>query len=100
MLVPLMPSLPLTIILRLLRSSVSQMDVPTRQSYTIAVVAGITGAARTVGAAMAPLFTGWLLGSMALMSLPFFIAGSLKIVYDLMLYRLFRRVKPPEETDE
>jgi MFS family permease len=108
MLVPLMPSLPLAIALLLLRSSVSQMDVPTRQSYTIAVVApderaaaaGITGAARTIGAAMAPLFTGWLLASMVLMSTPFFIAGCLKITYDLALYRLFRLVKTPEELDE
>lgn len=105
MLVPLMPSLPLAIIILLLRFSISQMDVPTRQSYTMAVVssderaaaAGVTGIARTTGAALSPVFTGPLLASPALLSVPFFLAGSLKIVYDLLLYRSFRAVRPPEE---
>ena len=69
MLVPLMPSLPLAIAVLLVRFSISQMDVPTRQSYTMAVVApdersaaaGITGVARTTGASIAPVFTGFLL---------------------------------------
>jgi MFS family permease len=104
-LVPLMPTLPLAIVVLLARFSISQMDVPTRQSYVIAVVdpsersaaAGVTGIARTIGAACSPLFTGLFLGA-GFLSLPFFMAGSLKIVYDLALYRSFRRIKPPEES--
>jgi len=105
MLVPLMPNLPWAIVVLLLRFSISQMDVPTRQSYTMAMVspdersaaAGVTGVARTIGASIAPAFTGLLLGNPALLSAPFFAAGGLKIVYDLMLFRMFRAVKPPEE---
>jgi len=104
-LVPLMPSLPLAIVVLLLRFSISQMDVPTRQSYTMAVVApdersaaaGITGIARTTGASLSPVVTGPLLANTALLSLPFFLSGGLKIIYDLMLYRNFKAVKPPEE---
>jgi MFS family permease len=105
MLVPLMPTLPLAIGVLLVRFSISQMDVPTRQSYTLAVVdpdersaaSGVTGVARTLGASLAPMFTGLLLASPALMSVPFFISGGLKIVYDLALYRSFQALKPPEE---
>jgi MFS family permease len=105
MLVPLMPNLPLAIAVLLARFSISQMDVPTRQSYTMAVVApdersaasGITSIVRTLGSAAAPLVTGALLGA-SLLSAPFFIAGGLKIVYDLSLYQSFRSLKPPEET--
>jgi hypothetical protein len=81
------------------------MDVPTRQSYTMAVVepdersaaAGITGIARTTGASLAPVVTGPLLANAALMNVPFFLSGGLKIVYDLLLYRNFLSIKPPEE---
>jgi MFS family permease len=105
-LVPLMPSLMLAIAVLLLRFSISQMDVPTRQSYTMAVVspeersaaAGITGVARTTGAAISPLFAGFLFARPSLISVPFFLAGGLKIVYDLILYRAFVRVAPPEDT--
>jgi MFS family permease len=104
-LVPLMPTLPLAIAVLLVRFSISQMDVPTRQSYTMAVVdpdersaaAGVTGIARTVGAALAPLAAGPLYASAALASVPFFVAGGLKIAYDLALWRSFRRVVPAEE---
>jgi MFS family permease len=104
-LVPLMPTLPLAIILFLFRFTISQMDVPTRESYTMAIVpadersaaAGVTGVARTTGAALAPVIAGTLLGATVLLSVPFFLAGGLKIIYDLMLYRNFKRVKPPEE---
>ena len=104
-LVPLMPNLPLAITMLLLRFSISQMDVPTRQSYTMAVVApdelsaaaGVTGVARTTGAALSPIFAGLLLANPALLSIPFFLAGGLKIVYDLLLYRSFRAIRPPEE---
>jgi MFS family permease len=106
MLVPLMPSLPLAIGVLLVRFSISQMDVPTRQSYTLAVVApderaaaaGVTGVARTVGAALAPALAGPLLAIPALIGAPFFIAGALKIAYDLTLFWSFRALKPPEES--
>jgi MFS family permease len=99
-LVPLMPTLPLAIAVLLLRFSISQMDVPTRQAYTMAVVdpsersaaAGVTGIARTVGAALAPLAAGPLYASAALASVPFFVCGGLKVVYDLLLWRSFRKV--------
>jgi MFS family permease len=104
-LVPLMPNLPLAIAVLLLRFSISQMDVPTRQSYTMAVVApdersaaaGITGIARTTGASLSPVFTGPMLANATLMNLPFFLSGGLKIIYDLLLYRSFKAIKPPEE---
>ncbi len=103
-LVPLMPTLPLAIIVLLARFSISQMDVPTRQSYTMAVVdpdersaaAGITTVARTAASALAPVLTGALIG-MSLLAAPFILSGSLKIVYDLALYKSFQAVKPPEE---
>lgn len=105
LLVPLMPNLPLAILVLLARFSISQMDVPTRQSYVMAVVppeersaaGGITGVARTTGAAIAPLFAGFLFARPAFISLPFFIAGALKVLYDLLLYRGFVAVQPPEE---
>ncbi len=105
-LVPLMPNLPLAILMLLVRFSISQMDVPTRQSYVMAVVGpdersaagGITGVARTLGAAVAPVFAGFLYARPSLMSVPFFIAGTLKVVYDLLLYRGFAAVQPPEES--
>jgi len=105
-LVPFMPSLPLAIALLLVRFSISQMDVPTRQSYVMAVVepdersaaSGITGIARTTGAALAPTFAGLLLASPVLMGgLPFVVSGGLKIIYDLLLWRNFSAHKPPEE---
>jgi MFS family permease len=104
-LVPLMPTLPLAIGLLLLRFSISQMDVPTRQSYTMAVVApdersaasGITAIARSIGSAVSPALTGLLFSIPLLFDVPFILCGGLKIVYDLLLYREFRAVKPPEE---
>jgi MFS family permease len=104
-LVPLMPTLPLAIGVLLLRFSLSQMDVPTRQSYVMAVVdpdersaaAGVTGIARTTGAAISPSISSVLVASAGYAALPFFLAGGLKIAYDLLLYREFRAVRPPEE---
>jgi len=106
MLVPLMPSVELAILVLLLRFSISQMDVPTRQSYTMAVVdpdersaaAGVTGIARTTGAALSPLIAAPLFAVPGLASLPFFLAGGLKIVYDVVLWRLFSREHPPDES--
>jgi MFS family permease len=104
-LVPLMPNLWLAVIVLLVRFSISQMDVPTRQSYIMAVVskeersaaAGITGVARTTGAAISPLFVGFMFAQPSWINVPFFIAGTLKILYDLLLYREFVAVQPPEE---
>jgi MFS family permease len=105
MAVPLMPNLPAAIGLLLVRYSISQMDVPTRQSYTMAVVdpdersaaSGVTTIARSVGALISPTLSGLLLAVPALMSAPFFIAGALKIGYDLLLFRAFKEHRPPEE---
>jgi len=106
-LVPLMPNLTLAVLLLLVRFSISQMDVPTRQSYTMAMVrpeersaaGGITGVARTAGAAISPIFAGFFFSRPTLMDVPFFIAGTLKIAYDLVLYREFSTIRPPEEAD-
>jgi MFS family permease len=105
LLVPLMPTLPLAVIVLFARFSLSQMDVPTRQSYVISVVdpdersaaAGVTGIARTVGASISPSLSSVMMASSGLLALPFYLAGSLKIVYDLLLYRDFRSLTPPEE---
>jgi len=105
MLVPLMPTQGWAVAMLLLRHTLSQMDVPTRQSYVNSVVAaaeraaanGVTGTARQLGASLAPVLAGPLMGAAALASTPFFIAGGLKIIYDLALWRSFRRVRPPEE---
>lgn len=96
-LVPMMPNIYWAVGLLLLRFSISQMDVPTRQAYTMAVVhpdersaaAGITAVARSVGASISPMLALLLVGSAGQMSTPFFLAGGLKIVYDLLLYRAF-----------
>jgi len=104
-LVPLMPTLSLAVLVLLVRFSISQMDVPTRQSYIMAVVspdersaaAGVTSVARTIGAAISPLFVGFMFARSDLINLPFFIAGTLKITYDLLLYKEFVAVQPPEE---
>ena len=103
-LVPLMPTAGLAAALFLARMSISQMDVPTRQSYTMAVVdpdertatAGLTNVARSAASAIAPAVTGWAF-SVAALSPPFFVAGALKIVYDLLLFRSFHQLRPPEE---
>ena len=106
-LVPLMPSLPWAVGVLLLRFSISQMDVPTRQAYTVAVVrpdersaaAGVTGVARSVGASLSPLLSAGLMGVPALASLPFFLAGGIKIAYDLLLYRAFIAHAPADHDD-
>ncbi|MBA3235777.1 MAG: MFS transporter [Chloroflexi bacterium] len=104
LLVPLMPTLELAVAVLLLRFSLSQMDVPTRQSYVMAVVdpdersaaAGVTGIARTTGAAISPSISSVLVANAGLAALPFYLAGGLKIVYDLLLYRQFRGHGPPD----
>lgn len=104
-LVPLMPNLSLAVVMLLLRFSISQMDVPTRQSYTMAVVpaeersaaGGFTGVARTTGAAISPLFVGFMFARTSWINVPFFLAGALKILYDLLLYKEFVSIPPAEE---
>jgi len=104
LLVPFMPTLELTAAVFLARHLLSQLDVPTRQSYTMAVVdpseraasAGIMSVSRNVGAAIAPVFTGTVLAAPSL-GVPFLLAGGLKIIYDLAVFALFRHVRPPEE---
>jgi len=100
-LVPLMPTLPLAIAVLLLRFSISQMDVPTRQAFVIAAVepaertaaAGITGVARTTGAALAPVIAMPLVASLSHGWVPFVAAGLLKIVYDVVLLRSCRGIR-------
>jgi len=104
LLLPFMPNLELTVVVLLARHLLSQLDVPTRQSYTMAVVdpseraaaAGVMSVARNIGAAIAPVFTGAVLAAPSL-GLPFLLAGGLKIIYDLWIFALFRHIRPPEE---
>jgi MFS family permease len=99
--IPLMPTLPLAVLVLLARFSISQMDVPARQSYIMAAVsprersaaAGIAGVARTTGAAISPFFVGLMFARPSLINVPFFIAGSVKIAYDLLLYRMFAKAE-------
>jgi MFS family permease len=100
----LSPSLPLTLALLLARAALSQMDVPTRTSYVMAVVtpeerpaaASVTAIPRSLASSLSPTFGGMLLAS-AFPGLPLVICGALKIGYDLALLYSFRHVKPPEE---
>jgi len=106
-LIPLMPSLPWVIALLLVRSVLSQMDVPTRSSYVMAVVspseraaaASITSVPRSLASAISPLAGGYLL-QISTFGWPFLIGGVLKIVYDLLLLGMFRAVRPPEESQK
>jgi MFS family permease len=99
-----MPTLGLAAGVLLARHLLSQLDVPTRQSYTMAIVApeeraavaGLTSVARNAAAAVAPAFAGLTLAVPAL-GVPFLVAGGLKIAYDVLLLVLFRLVRPPEE---
>ena len=101
-LVALMPTFPLAVVLLLLRQMLSQMDVPTRQAYTMALVApevrtataSVTSLARSAGSATSPVFAGLLLqGPGLLFGLPLIVAGLLKSGYDLSLWAIFRRVR-------
>jgi MFS family permease len=103
-LVPFMPSLPLALALLLMRSALSQMDVPTRSSYVMAVVppdertaaASITSVPRSLTSALGPLPAGYLL-ALSPFGWPLVIAGVLKGTYDLLLLAMFARVRAPEE---
>jgi MFS family permease len=104
LLIPFVPQLGWVIVLLLARSALSQMDVPTRGSYVMAVVtpperpaaASITAVPRSLAAAASPLLAGYLLG-ISTFGWPLFIAGAVKIAYDLSLLVMFRAVRPPEE---
>jgi MFS family permease len=106
-LVAFAPTFPIATTLLLLRQTLSQMDVPTRQAYTMALVApdertaaaSVTSLARSVGSATSPVFSGLLLqGPLLILGLPFILAGTLKAAYDLTLWSIFRHVRLHEET--
>jgi predicted MFS family arabinose efflux permease len=103
-LVPLAPDPGIAVALLLVRQSISQMDVPTRQSYAMAIIrpqdrtssAAVLNIPRTVAQGMSPSIASYMIGSFQY-SLPFFIGGAMKIIYDIALLLTFRKVKPPEE---
>lgn len=98
------PSARWAVVLFLLRESLVEMDVPTRQSYVAAVVqpsertfaSGVTNLTRNLSWAGASSVAGWLMQQVAF-SAPLFLGGGLKIIYDILLWRAFRHRKPPEE---
>ncbi len=102
--IPFVPDLGWVIALLFIRSALSQMDVPTRSSYVMAIVspaerpaaASITSVPRSMASAAGPLLAGYLLG-ISTFGWPLVAAGGLKIVYDFLLLVMFRRVRPPEE---
>ena len=104
-LVAFAPTFPLAVALYLARMALSQMDVPTRQSYLVAVVkenertaaAGITNISRNITQSISPSIAGYILQSLSILSAPFVLGGALKIVYDVALYFNFKSIKPPEE---
>jgi len=104
MTVPFAPGFAVAAALFLLREALVEMDVPTRQSYVMAMVrpeertfaSGVTHLVRMAGWAVAPFAAGFLMQGLAL-GAPLYIGGAMKIAYDLALYRAFRHLKPPEE---
>ncbi len=103
-LIPFMPEAGYAIALLFVRSALSQMDVPTRSSYVMAIVspaerpaaASITSVPRSLASAISPLLSGYLL-SLSSFGWPLVAAGSVKIVYDLLLFAVYKKVRPPEE---
>jgi MFS family permease len=103
-LVPFAPSLAVVLVLLMIRALLSQMDVPTRSSYVMAIVlpeerpaaASITSVPRSLASAASPFLAGWMLG-LSPFGWPLVAAGGLKIAYDLALLTVFRKVRPPEE---
>jgi predicted MFS family arabinose efflux permease len=99
------PTLPVAVALLVLRSLLSQMDVPTRSSYVMAVVepaerpaaASVTAVPRSLAASLSPALAGWMLAASPF-GWPLVCAGTLKIAYDLALLRSFHSVRPSEET--
>ena len=105
MLVAFAPSFSLAIIFYLARMGLSQMDVPTRQSYIVAVVnedertavLGITNISRNMAQAVSPSIAGYILQSLSFLAAPFLLGGALKIIYDVLVYVNFKKIKPPDE---
>lgn len=107
--VAVMPTFPLAAVVLLVRQTLSQMDVPTRQAYTMALVpedertgaAVVTSIARSTGSSMSPMAAGSLLqGPLLVFGIPFLAAGFLKSAYDLALWLTFREVQLPEDVAE
>ena len=102
--IPFVGDLTVVVALLLVRSALSQMDVPTRSSYVMAIVdpaerpaaASVTSVPRSLASAVSPFLAGWMLGVSAF-GWPLVAAGAAKIVYDLLLLAMFRKVRPPEE---
>jgi hypothetical protein len=103
--IPFVDSFAIVVVLFLIRAFLSQMDVPTRSSYVMAIVlpeerpaaASITAVPRSLASSAGPFFAGWMLG-LSTFGWPLFAAGVVKITYDLLLLAAFRKIKPPEET--
>jgi MFS family permease len=103
-LLPFAPSLGYAIVLLFLRSALSQMDVPTRTSYVMAIAtpeerpaaASITSVPRSLAAAISPFLSGYLLG-MSTFGWPLIVGGGVKVAYDMLLLAKFRKIRPPEE---
>ena len=106
LLVPFASSLGAVVALLLVRSALSQIDVPTRSSYVMAIVtpperpaaASVTTVPRSLAAAASPSLAGWMLG-MSAFGWPLVAAGAIKIAYDVALLVVFRKVRPPEECE-
>ena len=104
--VPFAPTFKVAILLFLCREALVEMDVPTRQSYVAAVVlptertfaSGLTNLARNVLWAVGSSVAGLVMQNLAF-SAPLVIGGGTKVAYDLVLYRAFRKVRPPEEQE-
>ncbi|HUL65633.1 MAG TPA: MFS transporter [Burkholderiaceae bacterium] len=102
--IPFIPQPGYVIVLLFIRSALSQMDVPTRSSYVMAIVspeerpaaASITSVPRSIAAAASPSLAGYMLG-LSVFGWPLIAAGAVKIVYDLLLLAMFTKVRPPEE---
>lgn len=105
-LTPFMPTVELAVAMLLLRSALSQMDVPVRNSYVMAVVApeerpaaaSVTSVPRSLAAAVGPLLSGWLLG-LSVFGWPLVIGGVVKGIYDVLFLAMFKSVRPPEERE-
>jgi MFS family permease len=101
------PTLTIAAILYLIRMALSQMDVPTRQSYIVSVVkdeertaaTGITNISRNISQTLSPSLAGYIIQSLSLFFAPFLIGGVLKVIYDIALYFSFRDIKPQQEED-
>jgi MFS family permease len=104
LLIPFMNHIGYVIALLFLRSALSQMDVPTRSSYVMAIVpleerpaaASVTSVPRSLASAVSPFLAGYLLSASSF-GWPLLAAGALKIIYDVLLLAMFRKVRPPEE---